>query len=156
MNHNDFMAEAVRLSRQGMQSNAGGPFGAIIVLDDKIIARGWNEVVSTNDPTAHAEVNAIRRACATLGSFRLDDCDIYTSCEPCPMCLAAIYWSRVRRIFYANTRHDAAAIGFDDATFYEQLPRALEDRTVPMTQLLRDEALQVFGEWRGKPDKMLY
>ena len=132
------MEEAVRLSREGMRSNVGGPFGSVVVLDGQIIARGWNEVVATNDPTAHAEVCAIRRACAVLGTFRLDDCDIYASCEPCPMCLAAIYWARIRRIYFANTRDDAASIGFDDATFYDQLPLAREDRNVPMTQFMRD------------------
>jgi guanine deaminase len=156
MNHSMYMLEAVRLSREGMRSNAGGPFGCVIVLDDRIIGRGCNEVVLTNDPTAHAEILALRRACAALGTFRLDDCDLYASCEPCPMCLAAIYWARVRRIFYANTHQDAAAIGFDDAKFYEQLSVERARRTIPMTPLPGGAALEVFKEWREKPDKIMY
>jgi len=150
------MAEAVRLSREGMRQNAGGPFGAVIARNGEIIARAWNEVLAANDPTAHAEVLAIRRACAAAGQFSLDGCEIYTSSEPCPMCLAAIFWARLRSIYYANTRDDAAAIGFDDAMFYEQLAQDRAGRLVPATQLGREAALQVFAEWRQKPDKTLY
>ena len=151
-----FMTEAVRLAREGMRQNAGGPFGAVIVRGGEIIARAWNEVLSSNDPTAHAEILAIRRACAALGKFSLENCDIYASSEPCPMCLAAIFWARLRAVYYANTRHDAAAIGFDDAMFYDQLAQDRAGRLVPMTQVSREEGLKVFAEWREKPDKLLY
>ncbi len=150
------MAEAVRQSREGMRQNAGGPFGAVIARNGQIIAGAWNEVLAANDPTAHAEVLAIRRACAAAGRFSLEGCDIYASSEPCPMCLAAIFWARLRSIYYANTRDDAAAIGFDDAMFYEQMAQEREGRLVPTTQLGREEALKVFAEWRQKPDKTPY
>ena len=151
-----FMREAIRLSLQKMRSNHGGPFGAIIVRRGKIVGRGWNRVTSTNDPTAHAEVVAIREACRRLKTFRLDDCELYTSCEPCPMCLAAIYWARMGKIFYANARRDAAAIGFDDDFLYREVARPVSRRKLPMKQLLRGEALKVFAEWKRKPDKIRY
>lgn len=151
-----FMREAIRISRQMMRRNHGGPFGAVIVRGGRIIARGWNQVTSVNDPTAHAEIVAIRRACARLRRFHLDGCEIYTSCEPCPMCLAAIYWARLAKVYFANTRRDAARIGFDDEFLYRELARPLRRRQLPMEQLLRDEAAQVFAEWQAKPDKTPY
>jgi len=150
------MRAAIRLSRERMRRNNGGPFGAVVVQRGKIIGRGWNRVTSTNDPTAHAEVMAIRGACRRLKTFRLDDCELYASCEPCPMCLAALYWARIGKIFYANTRRDAAAIGFDDNSFYRELARPVSRRKIPMRQLLRADALKVFAEWRKKPDKIRY
>jgi tRNA(Arg) A34 adenosine deaminase TadA len=151
-----FMRHAVRLSAERMREGAGGPFGAIIVKDGTIIAEGWNRVTSTNDPTAHAEVTAIRAGCAALRTFSLAGCEIYTSCEPCPMCLAAIYWARLDRIFFANTREDAASIGFDDAQIYEEVSKPIEQRVIPTVQLTLPEAETVFAEWRAKPDKIPY
>jgi len=150
------MQEAIRLSHDGMQMNEGGPFGCVIVRNDEIIGRGNNKVSSTNDPTAHAEVTAIRNACQYLNSFELSDCDIYTSCEPCPMCLGAIYWAKLKNIYYACTRLDAAGIGFSDDFIYSEIPKQLEQRTIPIHQLLRDEALCVFEEWTSKPDRIIY
>ena len=152
----DLMRHAVRLSAERMRDGAGGPFGAIIVKDGKVIAEGWNRVTSTNDPTAHAEVTAIRDACNSLGTFSLRGCDIYTSCEPCPMCLAAIYWARLDRVFFANSREDAAAIGFDDALIYGEVSKPIEDRIIPTTKLALPEAAAVFAEWQAKPDKIPY
>ncbi len=150
------MREAIRLSRQKMQAGAGGPFGAVVVRNNAIIARGWNRVTSANDPTAHAEVTAIRAACKKLRTFQLDDCELYTSCEPCPMCLAAIYWARFQKVFFANSRKDAAQIQFDDDLIYREVARPISRRRIPMTQLLRPEALKVFAEWQAKPDKVRY
>jgi tRNA(Arg) A34 adenosine deaminase TadA len=152
----EFMREAVRLSAEEMRKGAGGPFGAIIVKDDRIVAQGWNRVTSTNDPTAHAEVTAIRNACEMLGSFSLQGCEIYSSCEPCPMCLAAIYWARLDRLYFANTREEAAAIGFDDAHIYGEVSKPIADRLIPTTRLLLPEAVSVFAEWQAKPDKIAY
>jgi guanine deaminase len=151
-----FMREAVRLSREKMRRGDGGPFGAVVVRDGKIVGRGWNRVTSTNDPTAHAEVTAIRDACKKLKSFQLDDCELYASCEPCPMCLAAIYWARFKNVFYANTRKDAARIGFDDDLIYREMGKPIARRKIPMKQFLRGEALEVFAEWENKPDKVRY
>ena len=151
-----FMHEAIRLSRQKMRRNQGGPFGAVVVRGGKIVGRGWNQVTTANDPTAHAEVMAIREACRRLKTFRLDDCDLYASCEPCPMCLSAIYWARFKRVYYANTRRDAARIEFDDDFIYHEVARPVTRRKLPMVQLLRSEALKVFTEWRNKPDKIRY
>jgi tRNA(Arg) A34 adenosine deaminase TadA len=150
------MREAIRLSRRALREGQGGPFGAVIVRKGKIIGRGWNQVTSANDPTAHAEVNAIRDACRKLRTFDLSGCDIYTSCEPCPMCLSAIYWSRLRRIYYANTRKDAAAIEFDDDFIYRQVALPPSRRVLPTRQLLRAPAIEVFREWQRKPDKIQY
>ena len=150
------MREAIRLSRQKMQAGAGGPFGAVVVRNNAIIARGWNRVTSANDPTAHAEVTAIRAACKKLRTFQLDDCELYTSCEPCPMCLAAIYWARFQKVFFANSRKDAAQIQFDDDLIYREVARPISRRRIPMKQLLRPEALKVFAEWQAKPDKVRY
>ena len=150
------MREAIRLSRQKMRANEGGPFGAVIARDDKIIARGWNRVTTANDPTAHAEIMAIRDACKKLERFHLEDCDLYTSCEPCPMCLGAIYWARFKRVFYASTREDAAAIEFADDFIYDEISLAVSQRKIAMKPLLRAEALKVFAEWRKKADKVSY
>lgn len=150
------MKRAIELSRHNMNAGHGGPFGAVIVRDGKIIGEGWNKVTSTNDPTAHAEVEAIRDACKKLGTFELKDCEIYTSCEPCPMCLAAIYWARIGRIYYGNTRDDAAAIQFDDEFLYREIATPMHLRVVPIEPLLRDEALLVFSEWTAKMDRTPY
>jgi len=151
-----FMRRAIALAQNGIDSNLGGPFGAIVVRDGEIIGEGWNQVTSTNDPTAHAEIVAIRNACARLGSFQLDDCVIYTSCEPCPMCLGAIYWARPARVYFAATREDAAKIGFDDQFIYEEIEKNFEHRQMKLANFLRDEALVVFRNWANKPDKTEY
>lgn len=151
-----FMREAIRLSLSHMRANQGGPFGAVIVRKGRVVARGWNRVASTNDPTAHAEISAIREACKKLKTFQLDDCELYTSCEPCPMCLSAIYWARLKRVYYANTRRDAAKIEFDDDLIYREVSRPVSRRRIPMKQLLRPEALKVFAEWEAKTDKIRY
>jgi len=151
-----FMRHAVRLSAERMRKGEGGPFGAVIVKDGKVIAEGWNKVTSSNDPTAHAEVVAIRDACEALKSFSLEGCEIYASCEPCPMCLAAIYWARIDRIYFANTRQEAAAIGFDDEFLYNEIPKAIADRSISTTHLPLPEAEAVFAEWQAKPDKVEY
>ncbi|MEO6245524.1 MAG: nucleoside deaminase [Opitutaceae bacterium] len=156
MHHQDFMREALKEAEAGMRSGRGGPFGCVVVRRGEVIARGSNRVTSTNDPTAHAEVTAIREACAKLKTFQLEDCELYTSCEPCPMCLAAIYWARIPKVFYGNTRADAAAIGFDDDFIYQQIPLAPEARTIAMKPLLRDEAQGAFREWAEKSDKVRY
>ncbi len=150
------MRAAIELSRAKMRANCGGPFGAVVVRGGKIVARGWNRVTSANDPTAHAEVTAIRAACKKLKTFQLDDCELYTSCEPCPMCLAAIYWARFKKVFYANTRADAARIQFDDALIYHEVAQPVSRRKIPMRQMLHAEALPVFAEWRAKSDKVRY
>lgn len=142
-----FMREAIRLSVQNVESGNGGPFGAVVVKHGKIIASGANEVTSSNDPTAHAEVVAIRKACAVLGSFQLDDCEIYCSCEPCPMCLGAIYWARPSKIYYANTKKDAADINFDDDFIYKEIDLSIDQRKLPTEQILREEALSAFEKW---------
>ena len=151
-----FMRAAIALSLAKMQSNCGGPFGAVIVCRGKIVGRGWNRVTSANDPTAHAEILAIRDACRRLKTFHLEACELYTSCEPCPMCLAAIYWARLKKIYYANTRHDAAQIAFDDAFIYREVSQPVSKRKIPMRQVLRTEALAVFQAWQKKPDKRHY
>jgi len=150
------MRRAIALSAEKMRAGLGGPFGAIIARDGKIIAEGHNQVTSGNDPTAHAEVVAIRAACRRLGSFSLQGCEMYTSCEPCPMCLGAIYWARLDRVYYANTRGDAAAVGFDDDHIYREFDKPIDGRTVPFIQLGSEEARQIFQEWLEKPDKIPY
>ncbi|MEM6801791.1 MAG: nucleoside deaminase [Bacteroidota bacterium] len=150
-----FMREAIRLSLENIGSGLGGPFGAIVVKDKQIIASASNEVLKTLDPTAHAEIVAIRRACQALGSYQLTECEIYASCEPCPMCLGAIYWARPERVFYANSREDAAAIGFDDAFIYQELNKKLQDRKIPMVQILQKEALAAFQQWEINGDPKL-
>jgi tRNA(Arg) A34 adenosine deaminase TadA len=151
-----FMRHAIALSRRGMEGGAGGPFGAVVVADGRVVAEGWNQVTSTNDPTAHAEVVAIRRACAALGRFDLKGAVLYTSCEPCPMCLAAAYWARLDAVVFGNAREDAAAIGFDDQFLYDEVPKPVEARALPMRRLLAAEALEVFGAWAEKADKVAY
>ncbi len=150
------MRRAIALSKEMMEANRGGPFGAIITRGDKVIAEGFNKVTSSNDPTAHAEVSAIREACKAEDNFSLEGCTIYTSCEPCPMCLAAIYWARISRIVYANSRTDAADIGFDDDFLYREIPLPIEKRSIPTEQVLAEEALTVFNAWGVKTDKTLY
>ena len=154
--HISFMRQAISLSRRAMRTNTGGPFGAVIIKNGEAIAFGVNRVTSTNDPTAHAEIIAIREACQTLGTFHLNGCEIYTSCEPCPMCLAAIYWARIENIYYATTRGDASCIGFDDGQLYDELAKPTSARTKAMNQLLREEALTVFHEWSSKNDRIQY
>lgn len=156
MGHEDFMRAAIGESERAVHDRRGGPFGCVVVRRGEIIGRGRNCVTSTNDPTAHAEVTAIRDACRRLGMFVLADCDLYTSCEPCPMCLAAIYWARIPRVYYGNTRADAAAVGFDDDFIYRQLGGPPAARTVVMSPLLRDEAQPAFAAWAAKPDKIAY
>lgn len=152
----EFMREAIRLSIENVESGDGGPFGAVIVKDGEIIGRGKNEVTGSNDPTAHAEIIAIREACKNLNSFQLDGCDIYCSCEPCPMCLGAIYWARPEKIYFANTKDDAAAINFDDNFIYAELDLAIEERKLPTMQLLGDEALIAFSQWQKSTKKITY
>ena len=151
-----FILEAIELSRKGMMNNDGGPFGCIIVRGEEIVGRGNNRVTSTNDPTAHAEVVAIRDACKNLGTFQLDDCEIYTSCEPCPMCMGAIYWARPKKVYYANTRVDAANIGFDDSLIYDELVLPINQRKIAIECIGRDEAIKVFEDWNNKTDKVEY
>lgn len=150
------MRAAIAASRHGMAGGAGGPFGAVVVMDGRVIAEGWNQVTSTNDPTAHAEVVAIRRACAALGRFDLRGATLYTSCEPCPMCLAAAYWARLDAVVFGNAREEAAAIGFDDQFLYDEVAKPIEARALPIRRLLAAEALEVFAAWAGKPDKVPY
>lgn len=154
--HARFMRRAIALSAEHMEANHGGPFGAVVVMEGEVVGEGWNHVTGTNDPTAHAEVMAIRDACRRLGRFDLKGATIYTSCEPCPMCLAAAYWARVDGLYYANTQEDAAAIDFDDAFLYRELALPVEKRALKATQILRDEAQQVFRAWAVKPDKVPY
>ena len=151
-----FMQAAILLSQQGMQQNEGGPFGCVIVKGDVIVGRGNNKVICNNDPTAHAEIIAIRDACKTLVTFQLEDCEIYTSCEPCPMCLGAIYWARPKIIYFANNREDAANIGFDDSMIYEEMNTTINDRKIPIVSLQREAALKIFLEWANKADKNVY
>jgi guanine deaminase len=152
----DFMRRAIALALENVRSGRGGPFGALVVKNGRVIAKGTNRVTSTKDPTAHAEIVAIREACRKLGDFQLKACDLYTTCEPCPMCLGAIYWARPARVFYASVAADAADAGFDDAFIYEEMSKQPAARRIPMTQLLRDEALKVFAEWKRKPEKVPY
>jgi guanine deaminase len=152
---NKFMMKAIELSIKSVNSGTG-PFGAVIVKDNKIISEGFNIVTSSNDPTSHAEIVAIRNACKILKSFSLKDCDLYTTCEPCPMCLSAIYWARIDKIYYANTRKDAQKIDFSDAMIYEELNKTIKDRKIPMHQIMREEALKAFDMWEKKEDKIKY
>ncbi|MFP5470912.1 MAG: nucleoside deaminase [Bacteroidia bacterium] len=156
MMDNEHMQHAIELARKGMMNNEGGPFGAIVIKDGKIIGKGNNKVTSTNDPTAHAEVTAIREACKNLNTFQLDGCILFTSCEPCPMCLGAIYWARPDKVFYACTRQDAADIGFDDNLIYEELEINIHQRKISFVQIERENALKVFQEWTEKNDKIEY
>ncbi|SEW41295.1 nucleoside deaminase [Chitinophaga arvensicola] len=151
-----FMQHAIALSRKGMENGDGGPFGAIVVKGEEIIGEGWNQVLADTDPTAHAEVVAIRQACRKLGSFQLEGCEIYTSCEPCPMCLGAIYWARPQRVYYANTKEDAAAIDFDDSFIYREIGVDHADKKIPLIALPDKEAWEVFRRWKEMGDKKLY
>ncbi len=152
----DFMREAIRLAESGVRRGDGGPFGAVVVRDGVIVGRGWNRVIADKDPTAHAEVNAIRDACRNLDSFQLEGCELYTSCQPCPMCLAAAYWARIDRLWYGATSQDAAAIGFDDHHIQCQLAEPEADRLMGHGQMLRDEALAVFRQWRDSELRVDY
>ena len=151
-----FLERAIELSREGMQQGCGGPFGCVIVMNDEIVGEGYNMVTSTNDPTAHAEVVAIRQACKKLNTFQLAGCDVYASCEPCPMCLGAIYWARPSRVIFANTRHDAAAIEFDDEYIYQEINTDLIQRQIPFIHRPHSLALKVFEEWKKSDDKLKY
>ncbi len=152
----EFMMEAIRLSISNVEEGKGGPFGAIVVKDGKIIASGVNQVTTSNDPTAHAEVVAIRNACIALNSFQLDGCEIYTSCEPCPMCLGAIYWARPDKLFYANSKEDAAAINFDDQFIYEEIAKPIAERKLFTKQILREQAQEAFKKWSESTNKIDY
>lgn len=154
--HKEFMQAAIELAKRGMESNTGGPFGAVVVKDDKIIAEGCNKVTSLNDPTAHAEVVAIREACKVLNTFQLNGCTIYTSCEPCPMCLGAIYWARPDKVFFAATKEDAASIDFDDHFIYDEIELNLAKRHIPFRNLMREDAQRIFELWQSKDDKTNY
>ena len=154
-NNSQFMLKAIELSIKSAKAK-GGPFGCVIVKDNQIIAEGHNQVTSNNDPTAHAEIVAIRNACTKLNNFFLKGCDLYTSCEPCPMCLSAIYWSHIDNIFYGNTRDDAKKINFDDSLIYSEIHKKNEDRKIPIKQMMRDEALKAFDLWDNKIDKIEY
>ena len=150
-----FMKKAIDLSIESV-NKGGGPFGCVIVKDDKIIAEGSNKVTSTNDPTAHGEIVAIREACKKINNFNLNSCELYSTCEPCPMCLSAIYWARIKKIYYANTRDDARKINFDDSLIYSELKKNIDERKIPMTQIMRSEALKAFELWDKKTDKVKY
>jgi tRNA(Arg) A34 adenosine deaminase TadA len=152
----EFMRQAIQLANENVSSGRGGPFGAVVVKDGNVIATGANQVTASNDPTAHAEVTAIRNACQALGTFRLQGCEVYTSCEPCPMCLAALYWSRCATIFYGSNAQDAARAGFDDAFLYDEMKKPLQERTLPLRQLLAAEARECFAAWDKSPYKVEY
>jgi tRNA(Arg) A34 adenosine deaminase TadA len=154
--HARWMDEAIALAQAGMREHGGGPFGAIVVANGKLVGRGWNQVTRLLDPTAHAEITAIRDACRALQRFDLRSCVLYSSCEPCPMCLAAIYWARLDRVYYASTRRDAAGIGFDDDFIYQQIPLDMTARSLSMIQLPTPAAGELFGEWTAKGDKIPY
>lgn len=153
--HADFMRQAIELSQKNVLEG-GGPFGAVVVKDGEVIGKGVNGVTRLNDPTAHAEVNAIRDACKTVNSFDLAGCQIYTSCEPCPMCLGAIYWSRIDHIYYANTKKDAASIGFDDQFIYDEIGKAYESRQIPFIKIEDENAIKAFNTWKDKSDNIRY
>jgi guanine deaminase len=151
-----FMERAIQLSLENVRAGVGGPFAALVVRDGKVLATGTNQVTTTLDPTAHAEVVAIRGACQAIGDFQLRGCELYTTCEPCPMCMGAIYWARLAKVYYANTREDAARIGFDDSFIYVQLALPVESRKIPMIQMMHDHALEAFREWEKSPNKTQY
>ena len=152
---NEFMNRAIELSIESVNKD-GGPFGSVIVKDNKIIAEGSNKVTSTNDPTAHGEIVAIREACKKINNFSLKGCELYSTCEPCPMCLSAIYWARIEKIYYANTRKDAQKIDFDDSLIYSEFQKNIDKRKIPMIQMMRNEALKAFEMWDKKTDKVKY
>lgn len=152
----EFMQQAIALATENVRSGRGGPFGAVIVREGRVIATGVNEVTASNDPTAHAEVVAIRSACKALDDFKLEGCDVYTSCEPCPMCLAALYWSRCRAIYYGNSAAEAARVGFDDSFLYDEVKKPLDQRSIPIRRMLADEAWESFAVWESSPNKVEY
>ena len=156
MSEKKFMIEAVSAALKGLQNNEGGPFGCVIVKDGKIVGKGNNKVTSTNDPTAHGEVMAIRDACKNLNSFQLEGCELYTTCEPCPMCFGAIYWARIEKVYYGSTQVDAAEVGFDDQFIYDEIPLPYDERRIPFEQKFRDTALKPFKEWAEKENKIDY
>lgn len=156
MTKQDFMREAIELAVRSVKEDNTGPFGAVVVKDGQIVGRGNNQVTANNDPTAHAEVTAIRDACRNLGTFKLDGCELYSSCEPCPMCLASIYWARIDRVYFSANQRDAAAAGFDDAFLYEQVALPYEKRSLPMTLLLQDEGQKPFQAWNANENKIPY
>ena len=156
IDHSYFLKRAIQLAEEGMDKGSGGPFGAVIVKNGEIIAESSNRVTSTNDPTAHAEVAAIRQACEKLENFQLEDCILYTSCEPCPMCLGAIYWARPNKVYYALSREDAAKIGFDDQFVYDEIALKMDQRKIPFINMMREEGLPVFQKWEAKGDKIDY
>jgi guanine deaminase len=153
---NAFMARAIQLSLENVRSGRGGPFGTVVVKEGNVVAEGVNQVTATNDPTAHAEVLAIRQACQKLRCFELGGCDLYTSCEPCPMCLGAIYWARIDKVYFGNLAKDAAKLGFDDSAIYRELTQPYSQREIPMIQMMREEALAAFRAWEENPGKILY
>lgn len=152
----EFMHEAILLAEKGAENGEGGPFGCVVVKGNKIVGGGNNKVISTNDPTAHAEIIAIRNACKNLQNYQLEDCENFTSCEPCPMCLGAIYWARPKIIYYGNTRKDAAEIGFDDSLIYDEINKGLQERKIPMVNIGHKEAIKSFKTWQEKEDKKYY
>jgi guanine deaminase len=154
--HPSIMQQAIALAIENVTRGTGGPFAAVIVKQGSIIATGTNKVTTANDPTAHAEIVAIREACSVLNSFQLDGCELYTTCEPCPMCLGAIYWARPTRVYFACSRHDAASVGFDDSFIYDEVSTPPEERTIPMMQGMRDEGLEIFSAWEQKEGKVRY
>lgn len=154
--HREFMEMAIRMARQNVESGKGGPFGAVIVKDEQVVASAMNEVIADDDPTAHAEVVAIRRACKKLGTYQLQGCDLYSSCEPCPMCLGAIYWARPEKVYFAASRKDAAASGFDDDLIYDEISIDPDKRQIPFVNVMRNEALEAFREWDASGLKIKY
>ena len=154
--HQKFMATAIALSLEAMRSGRGGPYGAVVVKDGEIVGQGMNEVTSMNDPTAHAEMTAIRQACETVGSWQLAGCELYTSCEPCPMCLGAIYWARLDKIYYGNTKEVAAQFGFNSQYFYDEVAKPRDQRQLPMQLLMPEAAVTAFEEWKNQPNKQSY
>jgi len=156
MEKQNFVKRAGVIARENVAAGLGGPFGAVIVKDGKIIAEGANHVTTSNDPTAHAEIVVIRKACEELRTFQLDDCEIYTSCEPCPMCLGAIYWARLKKVYYSSTKEDAKNIGFDDNFIYEEINKSHENRSIPFERIPEDEATNAFNDWNEKQDKIKY
>lgn len=152
----EFMQQAIALATENVVSGRGGPFGAVIVKDGQVLSTGVNHVTEWNDPSAHAEIVAIREACGKLGTFRLEECDVYTSCEPCPMCLAALYWAHVRAIYFGNSAADAARVGFDDSFLYDELRKPLDQRKIPIRSLLSDKAQESFAAWEASPNKVQY
>ena len=154
--HKKFMFEAIQLAAQNVHGNNGGPFGAVVVKDGQVIGKGTNLVTSSNDPTAHAEINAIREACKTLETFDLEGCELYSSCEPCPMCLGSIYWANISKLYYASTKEDAAKAEFDDSHIYAEFSLPKQERSIPSIQLMRDEAVMIFEQWIASDKKIPY